>query len=75
MWGLYRDPEGKNVLKGTVVATGTSSGLSDPVASNAGAGELLALQTRIRDLEQKLLKLENSTHNHKSRNTASTGSE
>ena len=69
MWGLYRDPEGENVLKGTVV---TSSGPLD--TGRTGEGQLVALQARIKELEQ-LLNQRKKMELNNTENTLSAASE
>ena len=55
MWGLYKDPEGKNVLKGTVVTSG------DPLdTANTGDSQVAALNSRIKELEQLLRERKNT---------------
>ena len=76
MWGLYKDPEGTNVLKG-MVQTVSNTNLPD-----TGSVELATLQTRIRELEQKLLETSCNTncttlshHNTSQHTTTSAASE
>ena len=70
MWGLYRDPEGKNVLKGTVVS---SSGPLD--TGDTGSSQVAALQARIKELEQLLQQQGNKIDQHNSENALPATSE
>ena len=70
MWGLYRDPEGKNVLKGTVVS---SSGPLD--TGGTGSSQVPALQARIKELEQLLQQQGNKIDQHNSEDALSATSE
>jgi gamma-aminobutyric acid type B receptor len=51
MWGLYKDPEGKDVMKGTVATTGSANGCQE-TGSGGTSSEMAGLQARIRELEQ-----------------------
>lgn len=72
MWGLYKDPEGKNVLKGTVAST--NGGVMDIGSAGArGSNEVAAMQAKIRELEHRLKQA--SVTPDQNTISASTGSE